>query len=544
MAKIPQDGTPPQDQSKVTPITGVKPPTAAQLNTLANTLPGHLRPTDPGLSDEALAIDRMSNKVPHMFWHVTDGELIAIADSDGHWRRLHLKTDRQHILDRVTSLSAWARAWCFTEACNELPSYPTFPDYWLATAKKQTGSRHYQLVMQQVLSWIRGREKGGVSIYAFNKLRDNPETCVWPLADGSVYSLARRVYVEPSDMLRLMVTAPKVRIPDLGWDKSGDGPDLLRKLMADDGPWRGIPDYVAQVLARPERRCLGAYVAPSGFGKTTLAEVCVGAFPGLVFTKNADSLLRRGSQFAPINDRLTSYRLVIMDEAQDAHMNGDFLRTTTANALPVEFKGVDSFDAPRTGGLLMLGTDWPGSMRVNKNPMIDPGATAGLADRFSYLVQLNDIEALAQQYPYLVRNKDPLEVGLSNAQHRSLLTPDVFSTFRYMVRQKVENLLPQHSTEPSYAELTPQHLRTEYRKHWADWCADAAVAYEDLSEPAKALFDKLGHEPWKRSNAELQQIIEDGCGQKVKTYKKIVIEAYKTATSWGESNQRGWQYRG
>lgn len=479
-------------------------------------LPVHLRPTTPGMSDEAIDLERITQKLSHMFHDITDGDLIAIGEANGFWRLLHHRHDKQRIIDRVWALASYARYLCQKEACESLHSYDGLHDYWQEAAKKQTSAYHLRQLTQLLISSVRAQTINARSIYSFNRL-DRPETCVWLLADGSVYSPSKRDCLTPTEVLGLSITAPDACLPDLGKNVGGPGPDLFRRMVSDQGVYRGLLDYVARAIVKPERNCLGVFVAPSDFGKTTIGQVLTEALPGIVIRKQANSLLRHGSQFSPFHTYLSKYRVVIMDDAQDkkAGLDSNKLHTATGDEVSVELKGVDSYEPKRIGAPLLFASDWPAA-----SPTVD------LANRTTYCIRVGD------DVPPITKQERAL-----------LLTDDVYQTCRYLVLQHVEWLL-RNPPITSYFEHTPSALKNQYQQHMAAWQIEMESDDDKLSPEARKLREMLGD--WSgnkyRSSDLMEGLAERGYNLSARKFGVVMADAYPDAHRAKMGQDRAWQH--
>ena len=97
-------------------------------------------------------------------------------------------------------------------------------------------------------------------------------------------------------------------------------------------------------------------------GKSTFCAWLQLAFAGYVITADSTNLLSaQGQKFTSVQQRLSKWRLVLLDEADKikSPVTEGHLNALTADSLTVESKGENSFEMPRRGNVMLVGAAAP-----------------------------------------------------------------------------------------------------------------------------------------------------------------------------------------
>ena len=165
---------------------------------------------------------------------------------------------------------------------------------------------------------------------------------------------------------------------------------LLAQHYGKDGlPPVGLFTRIALLLLRP-RKGLDVIMMPlSGAGKSTLCDWLTLAFPGYALVGSAVNLLSaQGQKFTAVQDRLSRYRLVLLDEADklDAPVPASTLNALTSEVVTVELKGVDSGERPRIGNTVFVSS---------QPPMLE--VLQGGPERLAWAFDGSHVEPMSQQ---------------------------------------------------------------------------------------------------------------------------------------------------
>ena len=119
---------------------------------------------------------------------------------------------------------------------------------------------------------------------------------------------------------------------------------------------------IAYLMLGPTKAIDTIVMPETDAGKSTFCAWLQLAFAGYVITADSTNLLSgQGQKFTSVQQRLSKWRLVLLDEADkiQSPVTEGHLNALTADSLTVESKGENSFEMPRRGNVMLVGAAAP-----------------------------------------------------------------------------------------------------------------------------------------------------------------------------------------
>ena len=124
---------------------------------------------------------------------------------------------------------------------------------------------------------------------------------------------------------------------------------------------KALMTRIAMMLLGPNEFVDVLRVDQSGWGKTTLIQALMDAFPGAVGAMPAVDAFRNEGKFSPLNVDLSEKLVVFVDEAgaENAELGKRHLHRLIDPYISVEKKRIQATTRRRTANAMLVGHDWP-----------------------------------------------------------------------------------------------------------------------------------------------------------------------------------------
>ena len=341
---------------------------ALEAEAAAASLPLHLRINPAEECDAARVFHYARGRLLRVMPKTGD-DYVMVGGSDGLWTELSVH--RSSSISALLGLLRDARAEAIADMRANHPDLDELADKLEATW--HDNARQWYAVARHVIVAAGDPEAEGIEAIPEQELNAQRPGYI-PLAGGGALDLktGERLDRDETLALRLRGCGWVIPMPEPGdYNIKSRGADAMRDAIhgrdGKPGRYKDVFERLSAGLAE-SGKFVDVIVAPeSNYGKTTIYDMLLNAFPGSVASiSGKNSFSAQGARFDALKQKLSSGAwLVFIDEADrgagDSPQEVD--STTVVGAtntiLSVERKGENERELRRTAVPVLVGADWP-----------------------------------------------------------------------------------------------------------------------------------------------------------------------------------------